>query len=192
MNLLKIIEKEAFYVEDTKRLDRPRRVCVCSTACDQWKGTDCEVYVWCDDYCSGWCKHSFKGVPEGEPLIPVSKVKELLDEAAASYPTCVGCRWLLSSSDICSMPRILSNIIPRKNPEPDDDACPKDKWFFDKFDGLTASSSVKDSSREKKGSEEKWKFGGPCPFCGSNDVGELDATGRLYCVTCGKSEKEEA
>jgi len=87
MSLKQLVEKEGFYVEDPKRLDRPRRVCVRSTACDQWKGTDCEGYVWCDDYCSGWCKHSFKGVPEGEPLIPVSKVKEWRDKAAASAET---------------------------------------------------------------------------------------------------------
>jgi len=36
---------------------------------------------------------------------------------------------------------------------------------------------------EKPMSEEKPK----CPYCGSDDIGELEDGKRLYCVSCGKN-----
>lgn len=75
------LDKEAFWVADARKLKRPRLVCI-RERCNRYKVV--QGAVWCGHYVAGRCQDIVKGVPEDEPLISLSKAKELLDDAAAS------------------------------------------------------------------------------------------------------------
>lgn len=67
------------------------------------------------------------------PQVLIAEIMKKVAEAKHDYPSCGKCRWW--RNDLCLLPRAIENIIPRDNPHPDENACPKDKWFFDKFVG---------------------------------------------------------